>query len=278
MWLQKELQQICIKEFALRQKLDLIQDNAYIDYNLRQLVLLSIAPEHSTEGKWHYIAPRCNSYWYNITGYLKRFFSDVYDIVEKTGFLKVESVVLRKDNFIKLLGDRILSCKSFLEICRSITYSGQLREPLARSTTNKDLFLLLQEKCKYSDPPGNKLIPLGNRVHFIRSWIEKLVIKNQTNYTISCWKPIPIFPLKEEHITLRRDLSESLKKRKGIPVVSASKPEFHFSKIQAKTVRLSELFNSDDSDSTSSSDSVWQSPFQKKDRKYWTDLNSSQTP
>jgi len=270
MWLQKELQQICIKEFALRQKLDLIQDNAYIDYNLKRLILLSIAPEHSNEGKWQYIAPRCNSYWFNIVGYIKRFFIDVYDIVEKTGFLQVESISLGENNSIKVLGERIQSCKSFLEICRSVTYLGQLREPLSRHTANFELFQLLQIKTKYSDPPGNKLIPLGNRVLFIRSWIEKLVLKNQSNYTVSVWTPIPIFPVKKED-SENQDTTSSVKsrKRKDISVVSTTKPEFHFSRIQTKTIRLSELFNSEDSDSQTSSDSIWDSPFKKKASRSW---------
>jgi len=265
MWLQTELQQICIKEFALRQKLDLIQDNEYINYNLRQLVRLGVEFDSSTEGKWHQAASRCNSYWYNIIEYLRRHFLEVYDIVKRKSFLQVDPIVLRKDNYIELLDKRTLSCKSFLEICRSVTYFGQLREPISRSNSNKDLFLSLQDKCKYSDPPGNKLIPLGNRIHFIRSWIEKLVVRNQSNYTVSCWKPVPIFPLQEVSISPQKTTSINQRKRKEISVVSEIKPEFRFSKIQVKTVRLSELFDSDDSAcSTSSSDSVWDPPFKAK--------------
>ena len=270
MWLRKETQQICIKEFELRQQLDIIQDNAYIQFNLRNLVLLSLPSDTATEGRWSYVAPRCNSYWYNIVGYIKSCFPKIYDILDQKKFLHFAPIVLRKDNSSIILQERILSIKSFIEICRSVTYFGTLREPQARSLVNQELFHIFSEKCKYTDPPGSNLIHLGNRIQFIRSWMEKLVLKNQSNYTISCWEPVPIFPkIESRNSSTTSPTIEDNSSGEVIPVVSASKPSYHFSKIQLKTVRLSDIFQENDSDSTSSSDSVWEPPFKKQDRKNW---------
>jgi len=271
MWLRKEIQQICIKDFELRQQLDILQDNAYIQFNLRNLVLLSLPSGSAVEGKWSYVAPRCNSYWYNIVGYIRYCFPKIYDILDQKEFLRFTPIVLRKENLSIILQERIFSIKSFIEIGRSITYFGSLREPQSRSVINQELFKLLSERCKYSDPPGSKLIHLGNRIQFIRYWLEKLILKNQSNYTISCWEPVPIFP-KTEHrnSAITSPITEaSFSSGEAIPVVSDSKPNYHFSKIQLKTVRLSDIFQGNDSDSTSSSDSVWEPPFKKQDRKSW---------
>jgi len=271
MWLRKEIQQICIKDFELRQQLDILQDNAYIQFNLRNLVSLHLPSDSAAEGRWSYVAPRCNSYWYNIVGYIKFCFPTIYDILDQKEFLRFAPIVLRKENFSTILHERIISIKSFIEISRSITYFGQLREPHSRSLINRELTHILSEQCKYSDPPGSKLIHFGNRIQFIRSWLEKLVLKNQSNYTVSCWKPVPIFPKISQRNYSGNSPTTKNSPSSGevIPVVSASKPSYHFSKIQLKTVRLSDIFQGNDSDSTSSSDSVWEPPFKKQDKKRW---------
>jgi len=270
MWLRKEIQQICTKEFELRQQLDIIQDNAYIQFNLRNLVLLSLPSDTATEGRWSYVAPRCNSYWYNIVGYIKSCFPKIYNILDQKKFLRFAPIVLRKENCAIILQERTLSIKSFLEICRSVTYFGILREPLTRSLSNKELFHTFSEQCKYTDPPGSKLIHLGNRIQFIRSWLEKLVLRNQSNYTISCWEPVPIFPkVERKSPSTTSPIIEDNSSGEVIPVVSDSKPSYQFSKIQLKTIRLSDIFQENDSDSTSSSDSMWEPPFKKQDRNNW---------
>jgi len=270
MWLRKEIQQICIKDFELRQQLDILQDNAYIQFNLRNLISLHLPSDSTAEGRWGYVAPRCNSYWHNIVGYIKYCFPKIYEILDQKEFLRFAPIVLRKDNLSIILQERILSIKSFLEISRSITYLGPLREPHSRSSINKDLFCILSDKCKYTDPPGSKLIHLGNRIQFIRSWMEKLVLKHQSNYTISCWEPVPIFPKPERrNSSITSPTVINSLRGEAVPVVSTSKPSYHFSKIQLKTVRLSDIFQGNDSDSTSSSDSVWEPPFKKQDRKDW---------
>jgi len=263
MWLKKEINQLCLKEFGLRHQLDIIQDNEYILFNLRQQVSLSLLPEDSVEGGWQQVSHKSNSYWFNFVGFLKKF-PDIYNILDQSDFANFAPIVLTKFNLKSILGLRIEACKSFLEISRTVVYRGFLRESFARIEKNKLLFDILHSRSILSDPPGRNLLQLDNRITFIRTWFEKLVIRNQANYSFNIWYPVPISPGK----SLPRFVSHPIiktpnKQRTGSYTVSDSKPKINFVKIRKKPIRLSEIVLSQDSNSTSSSDSIWESPFKK---------------
>jgi len=265
MWLRKELQQICIKDFSLRHQLDLIQDNAYIQFHLQKLIVLDITEENPKQREWQYVATLCNQFWFSIVGYLKQSFPEVYTILDQKDFLRFAPVVIRKDNWKIILQDRIQSCKTFLEICRAVVYSGILREFVGRNCLNRELFSSLSKHCTYSDPPGSSLIHLGNRINFIRNWIEKLVLRNQSKFTIPSWEPIPIFPSTGKQKTFPiTSPPQTSKVDKAIPVVSATKSNIQFTRFRTRSTRLSEILQDYDSDSNSSTDSsLWSPPFKK---------------
>ena len=265
MWLRKELQQICIKEFSLRHQLDLIQENAYIQFHLQRLIVLDITEKNSNTKEWQYVANLCNQFWFSIVGYLKLSFLEVYTILDQKDFLDFTPVALRKGNWKSILQNRIQSCKTFLEICRAVVYSGKLRELVARTCVNRELFSLLSENCTYSDPPGSALIRLGNRINFIRNWIEKLVLRRQSTYIIPSWEPVPIPSNTGKRKTPPvASPAQASQGDTGIPVVSATKPTIQFTRFRKRSSRLSDILQDYDSDSNSSTDSLlWSPPFKK---------------
>jgi len=266
MWLGKEIQQICIKEFGLRHQLDIIQDNAYISFNLQQLVSLNILPEESVEGGWQQVAQKSNSYWFNIVEFLKKF-PDLFNILDQKEFVNFTSITLTKSIYKSILSNRIESCKRLLEIFRTVVYRSFLRESLSRIKKNRLLFDILHSRSNLSDPPGQNILPLDNRIIFIRTWLEKLVIRNQTQYPVNIWYPIPIIPEETFAKTVLHSSSTTPnRKRKLVSIVSESKPSINFTKIKKKPIRISDIVFSQDSTSTSSSDSIWDSPFQKSKR------------
>jgi len=268
MWLRKEIDKICVKEFGLRHQLDIIQDNAYLSFNLRQLISLNILPGAYTEGGWQQISSKSNSYWCNIVEFLKRF-TELYEILDQKKFLVFKPLLLKRDNFQIITCDRIQSCKNLIEIGRSIAYRSFLRDSIARTSDNRDLFQTFLSRSSISDPPGIKSLALNNRITFIRNWFEKLIATKQSNYPVTLWKPIPLLPIelkpskpKVNSVGFRTPSS----KRAPVPTVSETKPVFHFVRFQegeGKPSRLSDLLQSQDSTSISSSESIWQSPFKR---------------
>jgi len=172
MWLRNHIQQVCIKEFALQHLHDILQVDAYIGINLQRLVSLNITSENSIVEDWLHVSSQCDFSWHSIVEYVK-IFQKVFDILVQTEFFDFELVVFHIDNFNKVLQSRINFCKVFIEISRTIAYKGPLKIHFARVKKYNNIFQLLNSQCNISDPPGSKLIPLGNRVCFIRRWIEK---------------------------------------------------------------------------------------------------------
>jgi len=267
MWLKKEINQLCIKEFGLRHQLDIIQDNAYISFNLRRLVSLQLLSEESVEGGWQQVSQKSNSYWFNFVEFLKKF-PDTYNILVQNDFVDFAPIVLTELNFKSIIQIRIDSCKRLLEIFRTIAYKGFLRESFARIRENRLIFGTFRSRSIISDPPGNILLRLDNRISFIRSWFDKLVARNQANYPSNIWFPVPISP----KVTLSKTALHSIPKtpnhgRNLIPTVSDSKSNINFVRIKKRPIRLSEIVLSQDSSSTSSSDSIWDSPFTKRTKR-----------
>jgi len=267
MWLQKEIQQICIKEFGIRHQLDLLQNNAYINIHIQQLVILSYASKDSPEGNWQHVIPRCNTFWFNIVSYIS-LFPDIYHILDQIEFLIFKPVVLHKGNFSGILAQRIQSCKSFIDICRSISCRGSINELISRHDKNKKLFLLLSERSSYTDPEGKKLIPLNNRIRFIRNWVEKIVLLNQHTLQYHPSTPLPLPPVVSKSIAIKQKIFPPESPNKNsfdafpIPFISATKADFHFSRLRKRPKRLSDIYNNIDSDSSNSSTgSLWDPPF-----------------
>jgi len=267
MWLRKELQEICIREFGIRHQLDLLQNNAYVNLHIQKLTLLSFAPKGSPEGNWQYVAPRCNTLWFNLVGYLK-LFPDIYCILDQKDFLIFKPTVLHRGNFNNILTQRIQSCKDFIDICRIISCRGTITELISRSEKNKILFYHLSEQSRYTDPEGKKLIPLNNRIRFIRNWVEKVVLLNQHTLKILIPVPLPIFPQIDTITSKLKHVSPDNPKKATydafpIPLISATKTDFQFSRLRKRPKRLSDICTNSDSDSCSSSDSLWHQPFAK---------------
>jgi len=266
MWLRKDISTICLKEFGVRHQLDLLQENAYIRYNLQKLVSIQIDSEDSKEIQWQHSFLCCNTFWFNIVAYIKNF-PHIYSILYQKDIISFTPTNLRKDNFFDTLSQRITFCKQFTEICRTVVFNGRLRNHISKSFKLKSLFLELSERCILSDPAGSRLIPLDNRIHFLRSWLEKLVLRNQANYTILPRETISIFPDTPPSSNSNTPALAPVKAHTfvqiPVPIVSITKPNLLFSRIRKKPSRLSELLSEGDSDSCSSSSSIWAPPFKR---------------
>ena len=270
MWLRKEINSICLKEFKLRHHLDILQGNSYISFNVDQLVTL--VTEYSSEkpGHWQDIASRCNFFWYNILGYFK-LFPGIYVILDQKKFLTFDIVILRKETVFNILKARIKSVRNFVEIARTISYRAQLKAEFAKSIANRDLFNTLSSLSNSSDPPGDKLLALGNRIVFIKEWLNKLVLKHQHSLkSIQKFHPLPIFPEIPHSIAIglrspRKQDIRSDPDLKATRIVSNTKPFVRFSIANNRSKRLSDILDDEDS-SHSSSDSIWSAPFKKLKR------------
>jgi len=267
MWLRQELNSICLKEFALRHQLDLLQDNAYISFNIRQLSALLIEATESNTKNWSETASRCNTYWFNIVGYLK-LFPDVFSTLDQKRFLIFQPIVLKENTYIGITKSRIQSCFTFLDISRAVVYSGQLRELHSRLPTNRELFSILSEGCRHSDPPGTRIVAIENRIAFLRAWLGKLVIKHQIG-NIFIPRSTAQIPAKIElgdtsNNTQPHCTHQEFVKFVPLPIVSATKVKLRISRVKKHPSRLSEILGDlDDSDSCSSSNSVWEPPFKR---------------
>jgi len=270
MWLRKEIQSICIKEFKLRHHLDLLQGNSYISFNVDQLVTLVIEYSSETPSHWQDLASRCNFFWYNILGYFK-LFPCIYAILDQKRFLIFDLVILRKDTVFNILKSRIKSVRNFVEIAKTISYRAQLKAEFAKTAENRDLFNTLSSLSNSSDPPGNNLLALGNRITFIKEWLNKLVLKHQHScQSIRNFRPLPIFPEIPHSIAIgfrspkKHDI-QSDPDLKETRIVSNTKPFVRFSIANNRSRRLSDILDDGDS-SHSSSDSIWSAPFKKSKR------------
>jgi len=281
MWLRQELQTICLKEFTIRHQLDILQDNAYINFNVRHLSTLLFDHDTKTR-KWPCISKYCNRYWLNFVSYL-RSFPEIYSILVQKDFIPEDPLVIRETNFLSVLKLRIKTCNTFLEICKSITYQGRLRESIARHPDLRELFYILSEKSRLTDPPGHRLLALNNRILFIRRWLVKLIHKHQSYYSLEpIAAPTTEFSILKKKINTDRAPSrlylstktadcDKITKIEDSPVAtrtlfpkgSDSNQHLRFIKFKRKPYRLSEIIQSQDSDSTSSADSIWQSPFKR---------------
>ena len=270
MWLRKEIQSICIKEFKLRHQLDILQGNSYISFNVDHLVTLVIEYSSEKPGHWQDIASRCNFFWYNIVGYLK-LFPDIYAILDQKKFLIFDIVSLRKDIVLKILKSRIKSIKNFVEIARTISYRAQLKEEFAKIIVNRDLVNTFSFLSNSSDPAGDRLLALGNRIVFIKEWLCKLVLKNQHSLqSTQKFRPLPIFPEIPHSVATgfrspNKQNNHSDPDFKATRIVSNTKPFVRFSIAHNRSRRLSDILDDDDS-SHSSSDSIWSAPFKKLKR------------
>jgi len=280
MWLRKELQTICLKEFTIRHQLDLLQDNAYIRFNVLHLTELEF--EADTEHKeWDTISAYCDWYWSNFVEYLK-FFPEIYSFLVQKEFLSESHTLVQRYNFRLVLKHRVKTCATFLEICRSIAYRGIIRDSIAKCSNYKQIFCILSERSRYTDPPGFKLLALDNRISFIRGWLTKLVYNQQKHLSPSVLqlgaldvKSVQNRKIECEDNTISSESSQGVHLdtftkvespvvlRSLIPKVSELKKDLRFVRFKRKPYRLSEILQSQDSDSTSSSDSLWQSPFKR---------------
>ena len=271
MWLRKEINSICVKEFRLRHQLDILQGNPYISFNIDQLVTLVIEYSSEKPGHWQDLASRCNLFWYNIVGYLK-LFPGIYAILDQKKFLTFEIVSLKKEIAFNILKSRIKSIRNFVEIARTISYRAQLKEEFAnKSIANRDLFNTLSSLSNSSDPPGDRLLALGNRIVFIKEWLSKLVLKNQHSLqSTQKFCPVPIFPEIPHSIAIgfrspKKQNKTSAPNFETTRIVSNTKPFVRFSIAHNKSRRLSDILGNDDS-SSSSSDSIWSAPFKRSKR------------
>jgi len=271
MWLRKDIHSICLREFKLRHQLDLLQGNSYISFNIDQLVSLVVEHLSENSGHWQSLASHCNFSWYNIVGYLKQFPS-IYKILDQKKFLTFDTVILKKENLLDILRSRIKSIKNLVEIAKTISYRAQLKEVFANSASNRELYNTFNLLCSTSDPGGDKLLALGNRIVFIKDWTTKLVLKHQhTIQNTRRYQPVPIFP-ELHHPEKSKYLSPGKEEKPGtlvdfhpIRVVSTTKPFVKFSTLNTRSRRLSDILENDDT-SQSSSDSIWSAPFKKLKR------------
>jgi len=272
MWLRKELQTICLKEFTIRHQLDLLQDNAYIDFNVRHLSAL-LFDQDSKIQNWSHTAALCDKYWLNFVGYLQ-LFPDVHAILIQKEFISVHPPHIREDNCLSVLKHRIRTCDTFLEICRSIAYQGLLRDHVARSSDSRELFHILSERSRYTDPAGHRLLALNNRINFIRKWLDKLIYRHQALFLST---PIKRDSNKQPNHKEPYNHSEEFKavslhkiaKIEESPTgttrfsnskASNFKQTLRFVKFKRKPSRLSEIIYSQDTDSVSSGDSLLDQP------------------
>jgi len=270
MWLRKEINSICLKEFNIRHQLDILQGNSYISFNVDQLVTLVIEYSSEKQGHWQDLASRCNFFWYNILGYFK-LFPGIYAILDQKKFLTFDIVILKKETAYNILKSRIKSVHNFVEIARTISYRAQLKAEFAKTIENRVLFNTLSYLSNSSDPPGDKLLALGNRIAFIKEWLNKLVLKHQHSLqSIQKFRPLPIFPEIPHSIAIglrspRKQVTQSATDPKATRIVSNTKPFVRFSIANNRPKRLSEILDDEDS-SHSSSDSIWSAPFKKLKR------------
>jgi len=270
MWLRKEIHSICLKEFKIRHQLDLIQGNSYISFNIEQLVALVVENQGESKGHWQNLASRCNFFWYNIIGYLKQF-HDIHQILDQKKFLTFDTVVIRKETLANILHSRIKSIRNLVEIAKTISYRAQLKAAFAQSFLNRDLFNTLTLLSNKSDPAGEKLLALSNRIVFIEDWTTKLILKNKHLIEgTQKYQPLPIFPQfhcpkAPKYHSPDKDRTDLVHDRDKTRVVSITKPFVKFSTLHNRPRRLSDLLDNDDS-SQSSSDSIWSAPFKKLKR------------
>jgi len=278
MWLKRDLEKICLKEFTVRHQLDILQDNAYLRYNLHQLKILQTETSRSPTLAWECSkTARCNTFWFNILGFL-RLFPRVTSILCDSQFINFDSIVLRKDNFSRILRERVKQITYFLEICRTVAYRGHLKEPFASLSEVTFLFSTFNSLSNRTDPEGNKLTHIGNRVNFIREWTEKLI----TAHTLRPTYSHAIEELKRQQNTPEKPIQDRLavvsdKKEVAKPlatkyrVTKQHKRHIKFAKasslIRRHPIRFSEIDTGFESSSASSEDSIWLAPFGKTQRK-----------
>jgi len=268
MWLHQEISSICIKEFKLRHQLDIIQDSAYVYFNLNKLIGIAVESSKETGVRWEYLASQCNFFWYNIIGYLK-LFPLVAKSLDQKNFLTFETTILRKDNYLEILRSRIKSCRHLLEICRTISYRAQLKTVIARIPSNQDLFSYLSFLCATSDPPGDKLLAIDNRIAFIQDWTVKLICKHKNTLQLP-QIPRTLHPLVPETLESTKLSQSTSNSTTSIPtpfqnrrVVSIVKPFVKFTREKTCPRRLSDLLDIESDSSCSSSESIWSAPFKK---------------
>jgi len=267
MWLRKEIQSICLKEFQIRHQLDLIQESPYIAFNIDKLIALGVEYSGSDQTHWQHSAARCNFFWFNIVGYLK-LFPRILEVLREQDFCSFEAIVIRKETSVHILRERIQFGRTFVEIARTIAYRAHLKAVFAKSNCNINLFNTLSRLSNNSDPAGEKLIALSNRILFIKDWIAKIIAKHQDTIE-SIHKPtvLPIFPDTLQSIGIQSPPKEQIipvNKTQKRRIVSIVKPFIKFSskRTSSKSRRLSDILD-DDSDSSSSNSSLWSPPFPK---------------
>jgi len=270
MWLEKDIKQICLKEFQLRHQLDIIQDNPYISYNIQQIRHISFELPIVHRDDWPTYLRRSNFYLSNIIEYFK-LFQPFFGILRQGKVIKLFPIVLRGDNITRTIQERLQSFSTLLEVCRTIAYRGSLQNPLRLHQSFLDLFHSLQGASVVTDPPGERLLALGNRRDFIKLFLEKLIWKHteSAHSFTSILSPLsetgnhtPSSSSDKDHTvssdTITNSIATTALDTRLRPRCSVSTSK------QRKIRRLSELLRSQsDSDSScDSSASIWKKPFE----------------
>jgi len=204
MWLGTELQKLQLNSLSIRQQLEIIQDNGYIQCNLSQLANISIQVRdvnknfNPSDALSQKIFKEVNLAWNNILSYLKLLFPIVWkDIGCSNVFQEIFSDKVFSCN-IRDINLRIQSCKKVIEVSKTLVYGGALRLPFSQDIYTQNLHNLLLVSCQKSDVSGGKIIAGQNRILFLQSWLEKLIVGHPlSNYLDNHIKfSSPVRPLK----------------------------------------------------------------------------------
>jgi len=185
MWLREELQKIQTNSLSVRQQLDLIQDNAYIRCNLHSIIstsnfFVTVNKQAGNSGDAHRIRviKEFNLAWDNIQTYLNTFFPIVWKAICESDALLINSTETNPPPSIRDINLRTQSCKKILEVAKTLVYGGSLRLPFSQDSRVQHLYRILLLSCQHSDISGINLVSGQNRISFLQTWLEKLVLKH----------------------------------------------------------------------------------------------------
>ena len=294
MWLRQELGEIEINSLSVRQQLDLLQNNEYLNCNVNYLVqsrLSCTQSEKNTTPGLSIISrlqQEITIVWNNIYLYIATYFPLVWTEVQKVKFFPNTPFIFGKQFDFKEQDNRINSIRQFLEVSRTLVFGGSLRLPFSQDTVLLDIFHKLLRSCQLSDIPGRNSIAGQRRVIFLQNWIQKLVLRNslprflKSELTIVSprqhikEKPVLITESKSyiaKRINIQPAPSLHLNTEKSIQSVPSVETTFS-SYLHRQTVNppqfigLKLKFDTDDSENScstiNSENSIWEPAFKKR--------------
>jgi len=183
MWLRQELGEIKIDSLSVRQQLDLLQNNEYLNCNVNHLVQSRLSFVQSDKNTTlglstiSRLQQEITIVWNNIYSYIATYFPLVWSEVQKDNFFPNIPIISRNQFDIKEQDSRINSFRHFIEVCKTLVYRGTLRLPFSQNIALSNIFQKLLHSCQLSDRPGKNSIAEQRRIIFLQNWQQKLVLR-----------------------------------------------------------------------------------------------------